>query len=490
MCYSDANPGPTNNTTLQRMALQAKQTIHQRLMLAPNVTLALEVLRMPVWELRAFLERQMEENPCLELEEPTDDEDVQPMSDQTNGKEALHETGLDEDWLSHWRTVGEWEDPESADAAEDRRVEQRLIIPQSLCESLRMQLGCQQLPEEERRLGEVIIQRLDENGYLEGSLEELSAETGASIEQLEAGLGLIQRCDPPGIGARNLRECLMIQLEQQGHCGTLAHRILKDHFQLFVQHRFQTIAKAAGMSLEQVTEACEGLKRLNPKPGCAMNGELSPSVVPDLIIHHRENYYDVELNDQDLPHVMMSRTYRRMLTDPRTPDDAKEFLLNKFRKASWLIKAIDERNTTLLSISRCLISLQRDFLVHGLGAIKPLTQAQVASLIGRHPSTVSRAICGKTIDTPYGVFPLEQLFASSVHQTAQTNATQTSEVSNEKIKSEIRHLIAEEDPHHSLSDAALAKQLSQRQISVARRTIAKYRTSLKILPAHLRKRRL
>ena len=455
-------------------------------MLAPNVTLALEILRMPTLELLAFLDRQLEENPCLEIDDEPDDDNAPPAPNEENGSEESPRNGLDEDWVSHWSTVGEREDPNNEDDLDDRKTDYRLALPQSLHESLRLQLGCQRLSEEERRLGEVVLQHLDENGYLEGGLQELADEAEAPLEQLESVLRLIQRCDPPGVGARDLRECLALQLELAGSTGTLAHRIIKDHFPLFVEHRLSAMAKATRVSPEEVAAACEDLKRLNPKPGSVFSGELSPSVVPDLIIRHVENRFDVELHDQDMPRVTVSRTYYRMLKDPKTPADAKEFLAGKFRKASWLIKAIDERNTTLLSIARCLISLQREFLEHGPRAIKPLTQAQVAGLIGRHPSTISRAVCGKTIDTPYGVFPLEKLFASGVPQTDETNG----DISDERIKSEIHRLVAEENPAHSLSDAEIAKRLAERQISVARRTIAKYRSSLKILPAHLRKRRL
>ena len=468
------------------MGLQAKQTQQQRLMLAPNVTLALEILRMPTLELRAFLDRQLEENPCLEIDDDADDDNAPPAPNGENGSEESPKNGLDEEWLSHWSTVGEREDPNNEDDLEDRKTDQRLALPQSLHESLRLQLGCQRLSEEERRLGEAVIQRLDENGYLEGTLQELAAEAGETPEQLEEALRLIQRFDPPGVGARDLRECLLLQLELTGSSGTLAHRIIKDHFPLFVEHRVSALAKATGASPEQIAGAYEDLKRLNPKPGSAFSCDLPPSIVPDLIIRHVENRYDVELHDQDMPRVTVSRAYYRMLKDPKTPADAKDFLAGKFRKASWLIKAIDERNATLLSIARCLISLQREFLEYGPQAIKPLTQAQVAGLIGRHPSTVSRAICGKTIDTPYGVFPLEQLFASGVPQVDENGG----DVSDERIKSEIRRLVAEETPTSSLSDAEIAKRLAERRICVARRTIAKYRTSLKILPAHLRKRRL
>lgn len=463
------------------MTLQPRQTQQQRLMLAPNVTLALEVLRMPTMELRSFLEHQMEDNPFLELEEEEPDASLTPEA-----PEPPTTPGLDEDWVSHWAAAGERENPARDDEGfTERMMDQRMITPQSLHEWLRMQLGCQTLPDEERMLGEALIDRLDEHGYVEhGALEEVAAERGVALERVEAGLRVIQRFDPPGVGARDLRECLMLQLEQRGTGGTLAYRILRDHFPLFIQRRAEAIAKATGTLPEQVAQAFQSLKQLNPKPGRIFTSDLPPSLVPDLVVHHREDHYDVELNDQELPRVSVNRVYYRMLKDSRTPSDAKEFLVRKFQNASWLIKAIDERNTTLLSIARCLISLQREFLEHGPQAIKPLTQAQVAALIGRHPSTVSRAIAGKTIDTPCGVFRLEQLFASGVPQTAHTDS-----VSDERIKSVIQGLIAEEDGAHPFSDAAITLRLSQQGTLVARRTIAKYRAALKILPAHLRRNR-
>jgi RNA polymerase sigma-54 factor len=466
------------------MAIQAKQTIQQRLVLAPNVALALEILRMPTMELRAFLERQLEDNPLLELEE-SDAEEPSPELELEANREELPPTDLSEDWLSHWRTGAERESAQPDDAEEEERlIDQRMISSPSLYDSLRVQLGCQPLSEEELRLGETLIHHLDEYGYLESPLEELAAQLRVSVERLESVLQVIQRLDPAGVGARNLRECLMLQLEQRQERDSLPYRILQHHFELFMHNQQGPLARALGAAAQQIAEACDALRHLNPRPGRAFAADLPPSIVPDLVIRHREKHYDVELNDQDLPRVNVSRSYQRMLKDPRTPEDAKAFLLGKFRKAHWLIRAIDERNTTLLAIARCLISLQRAFLEQGPRALKPLTQAQVAALIGRHPSTVSRAITGKTIDTPYGVFRLEQLFASNIPQLDRTDG-----VSDEQIKSELQRLIAEEDPAHPLSDAALARELARRNLTVARRTIAKYRAELKMLPTHLRRRR-
>lgn len=478
------------------MSLQPKQTNQQRLLLAPNVTMALEILRMPTLELRAFLEHQLEENPLLELDveaapEPETAPETDPAPEAPNN-------GLDEDWTSHWRTGAEREAQDEDDGRDERMTDIRLLTAESLYESLKLQLGCQPLSDEERRIGEFLIHHLNDYGYLETALDEVAGGCAVPVAEVERVLKLIQRLEPAGVGARDLRECLMLQLEQQQATEGLAYRILRDHFTLFVTSRLGAISRATRATADEVAKACAQLKQLNPKPGRAFASDLPPSMVPDLIIRHREKHYDVELNDQEIPRVSVSRAYHRMLKDPRTPEDAKEFLAEKFRRASWLIKAIDERNATLLAIARCLISLQREFLEHGPKALKPLTQSQVAGLIGRHPSTVSRAISGKTIDSPYGVFRLEQLFASSVPQHHQsegtieqktaTNTNGDGALSDAHIKAELQRLVAEEDVARPLSDAAIMQRLAERKILVARRTIAKYRTALNILPAHLRKR--
>lgn len=470
------------------MAIQAKQTMLQRLLLAPNITLALEVLRMTNMELQTFLERQLEENPLLELEEPERTTAAESQA-ETAPTEAPAEpdaptSALDDDWMNRGPVSDTTLRSEDEEGGEERTTERQAAAAETLYELLRMQLLCQPLADEESRLALAIIDHLEPSGYLAIPLEELGTELGAAAERMERALHLVQQLDPPGVAARDLRECLRLQLEDRREEDTLAYRILQEHFDDFTANRLSVIARATAAPLEDVQEACRTLRRLNPKPGCPFGGDLPPSIVPDLILHRRERHYDVELNEQPIPQLKISRAYYRMLKDPRTPPDAKEFLTEKFRKAGWLIKAIDERNSTVLSIARCLIGLQSAFLEQGPRALKPLTQAQVAGLVGRHPSTVSRAIAGKTLDTPYGIFRLEQFFASAVPQAEGPQA-----LSDEYIKSEIQQLVTAEDPRRPLSDAVIVQRLAQRHIVVARRTIAKYRTSLKILPAHLRRRR-
>ena len=468
------------------MALQAKQTIQQRLLLAPNVTLALEILRMPAMELQVFLRQQAEENPLLEVDLVEPEEQESSTESAEGDGPAPEPASPEEDWVANWREAS-GEEPEEKRPGRD--VPSQLLPVRSLHEFLRLQVGCQSLPETLRRLADALLDRLTEEGYLDTPLDQVAADLGVGVEHAEEALAAIQRCEPPGVGARDLRECLLLQLADgrdsaAGEGAVLARRMLRDHYPLFVQHRLDALARATGASLSEIEAACERLRRLNPKPGQLFSGDISPTVIPDLIVRRREEHYDVELNDDSMPTVHISRAYQRMLRNPETPTDAKEFLAKKFRQAGWVIRAIDERNTTVVAIGRCLISLQREFLNHGPKALKPLTQTQVAELIGRHPSTVSRAIAGKTMDTPYGIFRLEQFFASAVLQ------ADTTHLSDAAIKSAIEQLIAEEDRHRPLSDEALVQRLKQRSIAVARRTVAKYRTTLQILPAHLRRRRL
>jgi RNA polymerase sigma-54 factor len=465
------------------MSLQHKQTAQQRLILAPNISLALEVLRMPTLDLQIYLRQQAEENPFLEVRDPVETEESAPSEPpQPGAAEGDGAAPLDGDWLPSWGGYGEPGDSDEDDAHQ-RSLEQRPARPPSLRETLLLQLACQGLAPARRRLGEILIGQLDDSGYLNGSLEDLSAELQASPQELEAVLEVIQRCDPPGVGARDLRECLLLQLTQGGRQESLAARIVREHFPLFAQHRLAALSRALDASGEEIERACEEIRGLNPRPGSAFSGELPPGVIPDLLIRERDGRYDVELNESYLPRVTVSRVYRRMLRSPETPPEAKEFLGTKFRQASWVIKAIEDRNTTLLAIGRCLISLQREFLEQGPRALRPLTQAQVAGLIGRNPSTVSRAICGKTMDTPAGVYRLDQLFPSRVPQ----GAAQAGDISDEVVKAQLTQLIAEENRRQPLSDEALVRRLNERKICVARRTIAKYRTSLKILPARLRR---
>ncbi len=464
--------------------LQTTQTTQQQLQLAPHLALALEVLRMPIMELQTFLQQQAQENPLLEVYEPAEERDSR---DSPENAQMTHSDSPDgpDDRDQEWEDPSERQELSSSSQADFQSIERYHWTGESLHAWLMKQLGCQKLSAHDYSLAEALVYHLNESGYLEVELTQLTQELHVEAQQLEGILQTIQGLDPAGVGSRNLQECLMIQLQHRHAQDSLSYRMLRDHFPLVVQQRVSALAKAMRVPISQVASALEQIKQLNPKPGSYFAHPISSAcLVPDLIIIRRENYYDVELNDERMPSLWLNRAYQKMLRDPHTPSEAKEFLATKFRQAQWVIRAIDERQTTLLSIGRCLLSLQRDFLDQGPQALKPLTQAQVAKLIGRHPSTVSRAIADKSISSPWGVLRLEEWFPSYVPQNHSDE-----HVSETTIKAQMQRLVGDEDARHPLSDEALVKKLAERHIRVARRTIAKYRTSLKILPAYLRKQR-
>jgi RNA polymerase sigma-54 factor len=293
---------------------------------------------------------------------------------------------------------------------------------------------------------------------------------------------VIQTFDPPGVGARDLRECLLLQLRRQGLSESLSAQILRDHFPAFLQRRLRRLASACHRPVEEVEAAYALIQRLQPRPSRGREPSLSMPVIPDLAVRRLESRYEVEWLDDRLPRLVMSTAYRRMLHNPDTPADAKQFLQDRLRHATWVIRAVEQRAATLLAIARCILTVQRDFLEHGPQALKPLTHAQVAQAVGRHPSTVGRAIAGKSIDTPYGIIRLERFFASRVPQRHPNDV-----LSDATVKAQLQALIRDEDPSTPLSDEGMVAKLRAHGACVARRTVAKYRVELKILPAYLRR---
>lgn len=432
----------------------------QRLILTPTMKTALQVLQMPRQELAAFLEHQLEENPMLEFSEESSEESQEARAAEDN------------------------QPPE--DDAEDEAppsIESHPTNPPTLQESLRLQLGCLALPEADQRVGELLIEHLDEHGYLATPIEELAQAAQAPPHEVERLLCVIHTCDPPGVGARDLQECLLIQLHHRGLDEGLAAVIVRDHFTRLCARHLTRLAAQCQRPLAEVEAAYRVIQQLEPKPGRALAAEPAAPLIPDLVMRAIDDSYEVELHDEDVPRLSLSATYRRMLQDPNASAEVTSFLHDRFRQAVWLIRAIEQRRATLLAIGRCLLSVQREFFERGPGALKPLTQAQVAQLIGRHPSTVGRAIAGKSMETPCGVIPLSRFFASRIPQGSEHES-----LSDATIKAEIEALIAQEDSAAPFSDEAIARQLRNRQLSVARRTVAKYRNALNILPAHFRRR--
>ena len=325
-----------------------------------------------------------------------------------------------------------------------------------------------------------IINNLDEHGYLEVPLEELAKAAGATLADAERVLRLIQELDPPGVGARDLRECLLIQLQVRGKNG-LALRIVQDHFELVKKRKLQAIARRCLTSVEEVQEAFREIQTLDPKPGRGFGTTSVSVLVPDAMIERVDGTYEVSLRWEEMPRLRISRYYRNLLKDPTAPDEVRQYLTEKINGALWLMKAIGSRNLTLKEIVRCIVCLEEEFLDKGPACLKPLTMEQVAQLVGRHKSTVCRAVANKYLQTPWGIVPLERFFGVGLRQDSGTP------VAEQQIKAEIRTLIEAEEPHKPLTDQELVDELKTRGVTVARRTVAKYREELKILPSHLRK---
>jgi len=437
--------------------VQVRREPQQLPSLAPFVRFALEILQMPLAQLQRCVVEQVEENPLLELA----DRSLPPTKSTSV-------------------PVGDDEHPE------EYRADLSSSLPHgsmSLREHLLFQLGC--LPDDtpDLRTAHTLLEWLDSDGYLRTPLEDVAQAEGLTVAALEQGLAILQRLDPPGVGARSLSECLLVQLVQRNQSGGLAARIIREHFETFTKRRWNELVSRLHAAPSAVRAACEVITHLEPKPARSFSADLAPALVPDLIVRHVEGDYEIELNREELPRVTLSQRYRTLLRDPAAPADAKRFLRERLRQALWLLRAVEQRNARLLSIGRCLIELQRDYLERGLSHLKPLTQGEVAKAINCHPSTISRAVAHKTIQTPYGIVPLERFFGGGVDD----GQHPSNRVSTHRIRAELKQLIASEDPTHPLSDEVLGAALRARGYPVARRTVAKYREQLSILPAHLRR---
>ncbi|MBI3083753.1 MAG: RNA polymerase factor sigma-54 [Candidatus Omnitrophica bacterium] len=451
----------------------------QRLALTPQVKLGLHILQLSLPELKQFVDQQLEENPVLQEAPASSPTPSLPNAgpDETFGRVGI--AAIEQ--LEHDEEPKTFEGQE--DAREKRSFREHLPTqPLTLREHLLGQLHYLALSPAEAALGEKLIDNLDEHGYLEVPLEELAKNVGAALPDAERCLKLIQEFDPPGVGARDLRECLLIQLRSRGKGEeSLTLQIVRDHFELVRKRGLKAIARHCSVRLSEVQEAFRDIQALDPKPGRAYGGTLVAVLVPDAMIERVDGAYEVSLRREELPRLRISRYYRNLLKDPTAPDEVRQYLKEKVDGALWLMKAIGQRNLTLKEIVRCIACLEEEFLDKGPAYLKPLTLEQVAQLVGRHKSTVCRAVANKYLQTPWGIVPLERFFGGGLRQDS------GAPVAEQHVKAEIRALIEGEDPHTPLADQELVDELKTRGVTVARRTVAKYREELTILPSHLRK---
>ncbi len=359
-----------------------------------------------------------------------------------------------------------------------------LPAPVTLSDHLRSQLSVLVIPDAVREAAELIIGNLEDNGYLTASLEELAADGSVRVADLEEGLKVVQSLDPAGVGARDLRECLLLQLASRNGQGGVAWRIVEQHLKLLERRQYQELAKVLGRPLDHIRIACDVIRHLDPCPGLRYSGPGARQVEPDVYIFKEGDDYVIQLNDDDLPQLRLNRQYRRMLDRSQEPNkDVRNYVRERYASAIQLMKNIEQRRQTILKVCEAIVRRQRGFLDHGLDYLKPMMIKEIAEEIGVHPSTVSRAVANKYAHTPQGVFELRYFFSEAVQ------GPSGAETPLLLLKRKVKRMIEEEDPAHPLTDEQITARLQAEGIHVTRRTVAKYREDMKIPSTHHRRLR-
>jgi RNA polymerase sigma-54 factor len=459
------------------------------LVLTPRLQQALKLLQMPTLELQQALKQELERNPLLEevdeVEEVKETDEVKDELGQ-NEPEPVETTEPDKnqeiDWSELWPDT--FETP-SAPRTEDPDAEfyERVPVTRvSLGDHLTEQLHMLSLAPDEFAIGEYLIGSVDENGYLQTSVEEVADVFAVAPEKVEDVLSRIQKFDPAGIAARNLQECLWIQLVARKLEDSLAGRIVQEQFDNLLGKRFGEIARSLKCTVEDVQAAGDLIATLDPRPGQEIASEETKYVVPDLVVERVGEDFVVSLNDRNVPRLRISAAYQQMLRSKSAGQDEKKFISEKLNSAKWLIQTIEQRRKTMIKVMRRIVEEQRDFFERGVEGLRPLTLQQIANHIGMHESTVSRVTTSKYVQTPRGVFELKYFFSSAI-------ATEEGDdVSAKVAKDKILNLISAEDKRDPLSDQKIAELLHEQGLKIARRTVAKYREALRLLPARARRR--
>ena len=515
-----------------RTGLSQHTSMRQELRVNPRLYQAMDMLYMPMMDLQQHLKQELLANPFLELLEPEDETPEQKDAEQEKEqKEKEEEMDWEEILLNGFEVGGTREQYEQLEYTEPVTVETKDLI-----DYLREQLQMMTLTPRQLLLAEEFLGNINDEGYLAASLEEIlgsvnqlvsghvaregededdadvpdtrpegagaPAEAGGapptpaaaaspssnstpfySMAEAEEMLAVIQRLDPPGVGARDLRECLLIQLGEQADTESLTYRLVHDAFPDLIAHRWNDLAKRFGVEPAAVQSAADELARLDPKPGLKHASQSDGYIIPDLIVEKIGGRYQVFLNDTGMPRLRLSRSYLEIARDKKkmTPEN-REFIASKMNSANWMIQAIEQRRQTMLKVMNFIVDRQREFFEKGIEYLKPLTLREVAEVINMHESTVSRVTNEKYVQTPRGVLPLKFFFSSALATASGEDASARS------IRAKLQKMVSEEDTGKPLTDQQIVHLFQEQGIQIARRTVAKYRDQLGILPARMRKR--
>ena len=493
--------------------LQLSQRLTQTLILSPQMQQSLALLQAPSLELKALVEQELQQNPVLEevaveeldqrdkserdsdeiaaapdpVEPPEDvivDPTVEKNADvpaddfQAEFDKLLQ---MDQDWRDHFSQTNlpSRQSPED----EERRqfMFDSLTAGTSLAQHLLDQVREADLPPDRLALAELIVGNIDDYGYVKATMEELTTLAAVPAERVEEMLKLIQTFEPAGVGARDLRECLLLQMDRAGMQETLEYRIVRDFMEALGKRRIPEIAKCTNLPVEEVQEALARISRLEPRPGRAFLPDTQQFVLPEVFVQKNGDDYLVTTNDEQVPHVRISNVYKDLMAQGENSAEVKNYIREKIRAGNFLIKSLHQRQQTILNIGREIVKRQREFMDKGVAHLKPLTMVQVAEVVGVHETTVSRAVSGKYMQTPQGIFEMKYFFTSGLQSATGEN------ISNTSVKDMIAEIFKHEDLSRPLSDQEVVKMVAEKGVVIARRTVAKYRTELNILPSSLRK---
>lgn len=444
---------------------------------------SLQVLQAPTLELRHLVRQELEENPVLE-DESVDvslEEAAAQSDDEAFEDEFAELSALDQEWrdyLAQSRVTA----PRRDDADERHQfMLDSLVAPKTLQEHLTDQLGFSGAGDRLRKVAELLIGNTDENGFFQAKIEDLCFDLGIPLPDLQEAKALIQTFDPVGVGADDLRECLLIQLDRLGKRHSLEYRIVDHHLDDLAMKRYPLIAKKLSVAPEQITRAAEFIATLDPKPGRRFGGDTNHFITPDVVVERVAGEWTVTLTNDQVPRLRISNAYKDLMAQEDSGREVRGYIRDKIRAGKFLIRSIHQRQQTIETIARQIVERQTDFLDKGPAHLHPMTMAQIAEVVGVHETTVSRAVSGKYISTPHGVFEMKYFFTTGY----QTESGES--LSNTSVKKALGELVAAENPKKPLSDQAIVAELKKQGIVIARRTVAKYRDELNILPSHMRK---
>ena len=494
-----------------KAGLQQGAHLRQELKINPRLYQAMDLLYMPLLDLQQHLKQELLNNPFLDLIEPDDDEneELEPgeepavldaeaedeVAEQDSTKEDT--IGWEEILLDGFDTGGAPAETEAREAYEPVTVDRG-----GLSEHLTEQLSLLDLTPRQEVLATEFIGNVADDGYLSCSLEEVlqsandavvaaAEHEGADLadvplfttEEAHAALHTIQELDPAGVGARDLRECLLLQLRDQDREKALSYRLVDEAFDDLIAHRWPELARRYGLTVQEVQAAADEIQKLDPKPGLRFSAAEENYIIPDLIVDKIDDKYRVSLNDSNVPRLRLSRAYQEIARDKnKFQGENKDFIANKLNSATWMIQAIEQRRQTMLKVMNYIVDRQRDFFEKGVQYLKPLTLREVAEAISMHESTISRVTNEKWVQTPRGVLPLKFFFSSGL------TTTGGDDVSARGIRVQIEKLIKDENAQHPLTDQEIVEILNRQGVQIARRTVAKYRDQLGVLSARMRKR--